>query len=206
MPSTLVFPDGVRLAERHELPGPESERAQVLSSIQQAEIAPGFVLADSLDRSFAFYSEANVDAPKIWDVFRDLSQSLLGPFATLVISEIDRELVPVGAADTGKILRLLEPHAYQLANDGLIQFGLLAKTVDTITEVFVAPTKHFMVWLNEEARFRSVMEAYAIPEVESLQFIDEFPRTTTPLSAEKTSFVDHDSLIEHFETQLAGIS
>jgi hypothetical protein len=41
MPSTLVIPDGVRLAERHELPGPESERAQVLSSIQSAEIAPG---------------------------------------------------------------------------------------------------------------------------------------------------------------------
>jgi hypothetical protein len=164
------------------------------------------VLRESSDPSFAFYAEANVDAPKIWGAFRDLSRGLLGSSATLLIGEIDENPIPLGAAQTGIILGLLEPYAYQLAHDGLIQFGLGARTDRGITEVFVTPTKHFKVWLNDEIEFESVMQAHAIERPESLQFIDEYPRTTTPLSAEQTSFADHASLFEHLRTKLKGNS
>lgn len=65
----LVFPDGVRLARHWELPGPEQNRASNWAWIQAANITTGFILSESSDSQFAFYAEANVDAPKIWDVF-----------------------------------------------------------------------------------------------------------------------------------------
>jgi hypothetical protein len=205
MPSTLVFPDGVRLARHWELLGSEQNRASNWARIQAANIATGFTLSESTDSQFAFYAEANVDAPKIWDVFRDLSLVLLGPVSTLIMSEIDDEPMPLGSAGTPAILGLLEPHKSQLAHDGWIQFGLVSLTGDLISEVFVAPTKHFQVWLNDENRFRSIMRHYAIPEAESLEFIDEYPRTTMRLRDDRVAFHDHDQLIEHFEKQLGAL-
>jgi hypothetical protein len=203
MPSTLVFPDGVRFPHLDELPGPEPDRARAWLKIQSASIVAGFVLSKSTDPRFAFYAEANVDAPKIWEVFRDLCQSLFGPVATLVISEIDDEPLPAGPAVTLEVLRLLQPHKYQLAHDGWIQFGLIHQEDDLLSEVFVAPTKHFTLWLNDEKLFRSTMQYHAISEVESLEFIDEYPRTTTRLASDRVVFQDHSELIEHIRRQIA---
>jgi hypothetical protein len=76
---------------------------------------------------------------------------------------------------------------------------------DLISEVFVAPTKHFEVWLNDENRLRSTMRHHAIPEAESLEFIDELPRTTIRLRDDRVAFHDYDQFIEHFEKQLEGL-
>lgn len=206
MPSTLKFPDGIRLAHLDELPGPGSDRAAAWARIQSANIAPGFTLSESTDSRFAFYAEANVDGPRIWAVFRDLCQGLLGREATLIISEIDDEPMPLGSAHTLGILALLEPHQYQLAHDGCLQFGLVGRDTDLLTEVFVAPTKHFKVWLSDVKCLRSVLRSHAVPEVERLEFIDEYPRTTTRLSGDKVSFRVDSELIEHLEKQLRALS
>jgi hypothetical protein len=206
MPSTLVFPDGVRLAHKDELPGPEPSRAAACARIQSANIEAGFILSESPDTRFAFYAEANVDAPKIWVVFRDLCEVLMGPTATLVVSQLDDEPISVGSAGTLEIVTLLEPHKYQLAHDAFIQFGLIHQSGDQLTEVFVAPTKHFKVWVNDEENFRSVLEKHGIPEIQSLEFIDEYPRTTTPLSGDRVRFHDHGELIEHLKKKLQALS
>jgi len=206
MPSTLKFPDGIRLAHLDELPGPEPDRAAAWARIQSANIAPGFTLTESTDSRFAFYAEANVDGQRIWAVFRDLCQRLLGPQATLIIGEIDDEPMPLGSAYTLELLALLEPHQYQLANDGWLQFGLVSKDADLLTEVFVAPTKHFKVWLSDVKCLRSVLRDHAVPEVEELEFIDEYPRTTTRLLSDKVSFRVPSALIEHLERQVSALS
>ena len=206
MPSTLKFPDGIRLAHLDELPGPGPDRAAAWARIQSASIAPGYTLSESTDSRFAFYAEANVDGPRVWAVFRELCQGLLGPESTLIISEIDDEPMPLGSAHTLDILALLEPHQYQLAHDGYLQFGLVCQDADLLTEVFVAPTKHFKVWLSDVQCLRSVLQRHAVPKVERLEFIDEYPRTTTRLSSDKVSFCDHVELIEHLEKQLTSLS
>jgi hypothetical protein len=76
----------------------------------------------------------------------------------------------------------LEPHRYQLAHDGHVQFGLISDSGGRINEVFVVPTKHFQVWLDDEAHFRRVMQRHGLDEAERLSFLDEYPRTTLRLA------------------------
>ena len=132
MPNILVLPDGVRLARHLELPGPEQNRASNGARIRAANITTGFILSESTDFQFAFYAEANVDASRIQDVFRDLSLVLLGPVSILIMRGIDDEQMPLGSAGTPALLGLLEPYKSQLAHNGWIQFGLVSLTGDLI--------------------------------------------------------------------------
>jgi Ribosomal protein L7/L12 C-terminal domain len=197
----LIFPDGIRLAKMEEMPRPVAHREAAWARIQSANIQTGFTLVKADDPHFAFYAEANVDAPEIWNVFSDLCRALLGPEATLLMSQLDDEPIPVGSAHTLEILQMLEPHKYQLAHDGFIQFGLIHHTGDLLTEVFVVPTKHFQVWFSDENDFRSVLQNHAIPEAAKLEFIDEYPRTMSPLSGEGV-FQDREKFIEDLRKQL----
>ena len=86
-----------------------------------------------------------------------------------MISPIDEEPVPIGSGPVPSLIAVLEPHKYQLAHDGLLQFGLVSDRDGTINEVFVAPTKHFKIWLNDEERFRSVMEQHDLRQVDRLE-------------------------------------
>jgi hypothetical protein len=63
-----------------------------------------------------------------------------------------------------------------------LQFGLSDDEDGRINEIFLVPTKHFQVCLNDERRFRLVMEQYGLREGNRLQFLDEYPRTTIRLS------------------------
>lgn len=206
MTDRLVFPDGVRLAHFNELPGPEAECELAWSRIEAADIRSGFVLHEAEDAPFPFYAEVNVHAPEIWRVFRDLCEALLGDEVDLVMSQVHDEPNHLGRVDMHRALRLLEPHNHQLAHDGFIQFGLVDQKEDEVSEVFVAPTKHFKVWLQDEEVFRSVMGRHALPQAESLQFIDEFPRVTTPLDPETAACQEADELIRHMASVIEGAS
>jgi len=200
MASTLAFPDGIRLAHKDEIP------AAVWKRVQSANITSGFLLKESNDGRFPLYAEGNVDAPQIWGVFCDLCRGLIGPVASLLMSELDEELTRLGTGSTPAILRLLEQHAYQLANDGWIQFGLIEERQDFITEVLVTPTKHFEVWLNDEKLLRSILRDHSLFEVVQLEFLDQYPRTTIRLPRDKVSFQDHSELIHHFRKKVGELS
>ena len=205
MRNTLVLPDGVRLARKDELPGSGPERAAAWARIRSASMASGFALQRSNDPRFALYAEINVDAPRLWSIFRDLCAGFHGPTATLVIGNgVEGELTSIGPAGTSIFLALLERHQYQLANDGLIEFGLVERRQDLLTEVFVAPTKHLKVWVNEEGRFRSILQGHRVPEADRLAFLDEFPRTTTRLPRDKAPLADHRELIEYVRREIAA--
>ncbi|MEI9964908.1 MAG: hypothetical protein WDM92_09515 [Caulobacteraceae bacterium] len=126
MPSTLVFPDGMRLAREDEIPGPAADRAKVWARVASANIARGYLLYPAPDERFTHYAEVNVDAPQLWAVFHDLCQALLGPEATLLAANAGCDPVPVGSGDASSILAALEPHRYQLAHDGFLQYGLVS--------------------------------------------------------------------------------
>jgi hypothetical protein len=204
MPNTLIFPEGIRLAARDEIPGPEPHRSELWARVQSASIEPGFLLKPSQDPRFACYAEINVDAPSIWNVFRDLCLALLEPAATLLAGDIDSGPQALGTAPVAAIIATLDRHKDRLAHDGYLQFGLLSIHDDRLNEVFVVPTKHFQVWLNDLSRFRAVMSRHAIREAAVLQFIDEYPRTTVRLAWTGDELAEPSDFISHLEREIAA--
>ena len=205
MKSSLVLPAGVRLANLDEIPGPDARREFEWSRIQRADIRSGYVISESDNTRFPYYAEANIDAPKIWIVFRELCLALLQGRSTLVMSEIEEDPAPVCAGDVSRVLERLEPHNYHLAHDGYLQFGLVHQSNDQVSEVFVAPTKHFKVWFDDVAAFRAVMRQHGVPEAEVLQFLDEYPRVTIQLAPDRAPFRSVDDLVRVLRTECEGM-
>ena len=205
MTNSLVLPAGVRLATEDEIPGPVANHNENWSRVQSANLAAGYILTKTTDSRYPFYAEVNVDAPCIWKVFCDLCRGLLGNEADLIMSEIDDEPRRLGNAHTISLLDLLEPHAYQLANDGYIQFGLIDERENSFTEVFIAPTKHFEVWFKNVVLFRSIMVNHGLDEENRLEFLDQYPRTTTPLPEDKVMFRDQSELIEYLIREIVAV-
>ena len=114
-----------------------------------------------------------------------------------IIGEIDDEPLHNGSYDqTQKLLALFERFNYYLTNDCNIQFGLASETDTELTEVFVTPTKHFQIWTNNAEVLADVMKKYGVTESDELQFIDEFPITTTMLKY-NDEFQDYEGLINY---------
>ncbi len=203
MPNTLIFPDGVRLAKREEIPGPESQRAAEWARIESANITSGFVLTQVVGERFAFYAEANVDAPSLWPVFRDLSRALIEEEATLLFSEVDDQPNSLGSGDISTIIDVLSWSEYQLAHDGFLQFGVVSDN-QAINEVLVAPTKHLQIWLNDEMRFRAVMQEHGVLEVSQLEFLDQYPTTTTVIPSDRGMLLDVPALGMRLQAGIAA--
>jgi len=70
----------------------------------------------------------------------------------------------------------------------------LNNQTEEITEIFVTPSKHFKVWLNDVESFCLVMESHKLPERTEMEFIDQYPRTTTRLSHDRGVVVDREIL------------
>lgn len=206
MSSTLIFPDGVRLAREDEIPGSNPRHSETWTRVQSAHIVPGFVLHDAEDERFAHYVEINVNAPHIWAVFCDLCQALLGPNATFIVGDADSELAPVASARVLSIIAALEPHSYQLAHDGFLQYGLMSDRDGTLSGVLVAPEKHFKVWMNDEECFRQVMQRHEIRETDHLEFLDEYPRIMVALPANAVVFHSLGDIVKYFEGEIAGVA
>jgi hypothetical protein len=203
MPSTLIFPDGVRLARRDEIPGPEPQQSDAWARVERAGIARGFVLKSAIDEPFTHYAEINVDAPRLWELFCDLCQVLLGERATFVAGEIDAELVSVGPADVRTVIKLLARYQYQLAHDGFLQYGLVSDQSGAISEIFVTPAKYLKVWMSDEPAFQVAMARHEIKEVDHLEFLDEFPRTTVTLSPNSVALPSPDALIKQLQNEIS---
>lgn len=205
MTDILELPDGVRLARLEEIPGPDTDRSPVWARLRNARIAPGFTFVQSPPgERFRGYAEINVNASEIWAVFHALCSALLGSDVSLIAGDMDDEPVPIVSGDTSMILNALERHRYQLAHDGFLQFGLLYDQGDELAEVFVTPTKHFKVWLNDENRFRSLMYDHGLPQRETMEFVDEYPRVTTRLSEDRGVLLHGEEFWKHLSNLIDG--
>lgn len=209
MPITLVFPDGVKLAQEHEIPGPAPQRAAEWARIQSANIAQGFMFERSnipLLRGFAS-ALINVNAPLIWSVFTELCNALLGPMATLEAASNKGGLREWGPASVVQLLAMLERHKYRLAHDGFVGFGLKCEGRGRKNgNVFVTHLKYFLVSLYDEQRFRAVMEKYGIPQAYELEFIDDYPNVRTRLKNDFSPFHEVDDLLNHFANEISAPS
>lgn len=202
---SLILPTGVRLAERAELPGPARAREEAWSRIQSAALTPGYLTHESTDSRFSVYLEANVDAPNIWPLFTDLCTRLLSNSAVLLVGDIDDDdQLRSNAATAEALIAALKPHAYQLSNDGCIQIGMLEETSEHTTEVLIAPTKHFKIWVNDRDTVEQCLHLYGVQLADALEFLDEYPRTTLRLPEDKYSFNSTVELIEYVNESISA--
>lgn len=181
MTSGLIFADGVRLTAKEEIPGPSNRREELWARVGRANIQPGYTLKTSNSAQFRYYAEANVHAPDIWEAFAGLARAILGERGSLLLSFKDDEPAHIVEAPVQSILTALAAHTDQLVHDGYIQFGIIAQTETTISEVLVAPTKHFKIWFSDERAFAAQMVARGLVRAERLEFLDEYPHVTTRL-------------------------
>jgi hypothetical protein len=206
MGGNLIFPDGVSLATRADIPGPREAREETWERLAQARINAGFVLRDSDDDRFRYYAEANIHAPDIWRAFILFSSALLQSSGSLLFDFKDDEPVSLGDGAIRQIITALEPHAYQLSHDGFVQFGIVSQTEETLSEVFVAPTKHFKIWFDDETAFRATALELGLEQAERLEFIDEYPRVTRSQSVDKVMHADELASLLRSRLAVSGMN
>lgn len=166
-------------------------------------MTPGFKLVDVDNDFFSAYTEANIDAPQIWHVFETLSRSLSRDVPAELLFGLlkDEEPEHVGAAHLDQVLDILRPHRHQLANDGCIQFGWVQQDDRGVTEILLARTKHFGIWNDDARLIRDVFGTLGIMEADELEYLDQFPRITTPLSGA----IDGEELLKEMKADLGRL-
>ena len=175
----LIFAKGVRFARRNEMP---KGREDALERISKANITTGYIQFDDIGKPFSSYFEANVHAPNIFLVFKDLALSLLPDIAAPLIGLKDEEPLFGPYTDLSSAIGIFEPHKDLLQNDGFLEFGITFQSEETIEEIFVQSPKYFKIWTNQPEVVASVFERAGIPRCETLEFIDEYPMVSKSIN------------------------
>lgn len=191
----LVFPAGVKLATSTDIPV-DPNLPELLARINSAKIEPGYIVQHVEDTLFKNYIEANVNSQDIWALFNSLCHRLLPEKVQLVIGNGDEITFRSKSINKQKLLELFEKFQFYLVNDCYLQFGLgSSSSVETI-EIFVTPTKHFQIWANRGDLLEDIMRSHDLPRVDSLQFINEFPRVTRQIEYDR-GFYGYEDLLDH---------
>lgn len=166
----------------------ERSKAERIERLAKARIRSGYVLRKSIDTPFKYCAEINVSAPDIWEVFADLVEALLPEECAALWGLYGDDPLYGGNYQAKKdVLSGFTPWSERLSNDGDLQFGAISQTEEVLEEVFVTSTKFFRVWTSQVDKLRSVLQRHGIDETDHLDFIDEYPYTTSPYHNAKES-------------------
>jgi len=176
-PESLVFPRGVRFPRKDEVPRDSSE--EILTKVAKARITTGYIITTAEDQLFNTYLEANVHAPKVFDIFRQLAFALMPDVAAPLIGIKGEEPVFGPYTDRAWAIGIFEPYVDLLQNDGFLEFGIVHQSDLAFEEVFVASPKYFKIWTNNGDSAEQILRNNNIPRCETLEFIDEYPMVSS---------------------------
>jgi hypothetical protein len=176
VPEPLVFPRGVRFARPDEIPAGVSP--EVLADLANARLTTGYLLHSHTEGAFTAFLEANVHADRVWAVFQDLARALLPEVAAPIVGVKDDEPLLGPYTDRDAAIAVFEPYVEALQHDGLLELGAIFQYRGRTEEVFVRAAKYLQIWTNEPRIAMTVLERHGIPRVESLQFLDQYPRVS----------------------------
>ncbi len=174
----LIFPKGVRFPRKNELP-PGNEEG--LERISRANIVTGYIRDDEGGAGFKSYFEANVHAPNVFEVFRELAESLLPDIAAPILGLEDEDPVFGPYTTRDEALTVFQPHIDALQNDGFLEFGIIFASDDKIEEIYVKASKYLQIWTNQPEIVSAVLIRNSIPRSRTLEFIDEYPMVSLSL-------------------------
>ena len=157
------------------------DRDIILAEVARAQatiFTTGYLLKETGRAEFPAYAEINVHAPALWPLVRDLCRALLPERAALLIGTKDGELHSCPYREKAALLAAIEPYGEALARDGFVPFGFIWQHEGVTDEVFVAPARYLKVWTTRQPLLETVLREYRIPRVETMPFLDEYPRVT----------------------------
>ena len=156
---------------------------EALGRVANARITTGFTRNDTGGDAFKAYFEANVHAPSVFAVFRDLAYSLLPDVAVPIIGLKDEEPAFGPYTDRNSAIEVFEPHRDLLQNDGFLEFGITFQYQGRVEEIFVKSAKYFQIWTNQPEIVDRIFDQNGIPFVPDLQFIDEYPMVSKSINS-----------------------
>ena len=174
----LEFPRGVRFPRKDETPARFDKE---FARIAKARITTGFVEKKSEQSGYSTVIEANIHASRVWKVFRDLVNAIIPEAAAPIVGIKDEEPVFGPYTTREAALAVLEPYREPLQHDGFLEFGIIFQLRGHTEEVFVTNVKFIRIWTNLPDKIVAVLTRHGIPEVQDLQFIDEYPRVSEAL-------------------------
>jgi hypothetical protein len=120
-------------------------------------------------------------------MFESLVMALAPSFAAPLIAHKDDDPTFGPYSQTGAALSSFLPYAESLQHDGFIEFGMIYQRGGRTEEILVTSTKHFKVWTNHGDAAQAALVELGLRKVDTLTFIDEYPRVTEAISAAPTA-------------------
>jgi hypothetical protein len=157
------------------------DRDSILAEAARAQattFTTGYILKETGRPKFPAYAEVNVHAPALWPLIRDLCAALLPERAALLIGMKDGELHSCPYREKRALLAAVDPYGEALARDGFVQFAFIWQQAGVTDEIFVPPAHYLKIWTTRQAKLEAVLRTYEIPRVQTLAFLDEYPRVT----------------------------
>jgi len=186
------LPLGIRIPNSDEYPKGNDSKS-INDKRNSANIIQAFVLREVSGEKFSYYVEVNIDADKIWDVFCELTNKLIGDIAYGIIGFKDEEPKLSEYSKTERIVEIFEKYKFELTNDGYLEFGIANNDENSMNEIFVSSFKYMKIWTTSKVLLIETLNSFGIQQIENLQFIDEFPVVSEALSGSSVKGIRHYS-------------
>ena len=199
----LELPITIRTARIDEFPYSD-ELAERIQKRTTAKIVEGFTLKENPTKELPlkFYSEINIDNSRLWTLFKALLSTLPGE-VSLIFGQADEDPSYSEYSDKLEILNKLTKFETELTQDGLFEFGVIYHDEALLTEAFVDRTKYVKYWGTDYETFNNVMLEFGLAKIDDLNFIDEFPMITAPLSRFIPDAMETTELVEQLINEFA---
>ena len=202
--SIYKLPVGIRLPTKEEYPS-NLDFEEIDAKRSAANIVQGYKLFPVENQKYTHFLEVNVDADKIWDLFRQLVTKIKPDISYCIIgfkddSENDflSDFLP-----TYDILELLSEYSYELTNDGYLTFGAAYYNEKILNEIYVSSFKYLKIWTEYINEVIKILKQFGLNENEELNFIDEFPVCSCALIPDENNGIRHYSEVtENIKTKL----
>lgn len=199
----LELPPTIRTARQDEVT-PHDEVLKRLQAREAITLREGYTFQHNPTNElpFRFFSEINIDNPRLWDLFTALAARMPDELS-LIYGHIDDEPTYGRYLPKQELLAQLAAYRLELSQDGMLEAGLIYQDEGRLEEVFIRRAKYLQFWGVDEAAFRDVMQAFGLEQVEGLSFIDDFPLATEPLQHHHPEAKDTEEVLQELKEQFS---
>ena len=199
------LPIGIRIPNNDEYPKGNDVKS-INDKRNLANIVQGFALKEVKGEKFSYYAEVNIDADKIWSVFCDLTNKLIGGVSYGILGFKDEKPKLSGFSKTENVIKIFEKYKFELTNDGYLEFGIANYDEKSLNEIYVSSFKYMNIWTTGKELLVETLNSFGIQQIENLQFIDEFPVVSQALSDTIVKGINHYSqVMESIEREFEKI-
>lgn len=94
-----------------------------------------------------------------------------------------------------KLIEILLKYQKEFSHDGLLEFGAIYQDETVLIEAFVKKYKYLQYWGNNLSTFKNIISEFELNEIKDLNFLDEFPMVTVPLTLVDSTAIQTVTLV-----------